>query len=142
MGIFERTYGILLGTFLSEQYLLPLADRVAPLLDQEVTKAKLSRWMKTQRVDCIILTSFPQEMTTWIRELGHRVPEDLGVCLAQLYGKTDGFAGIDNQTDLLGEAAASFVVSLLQKNERGLPLYPRTISVEGRWIERPTVRPV
>jgi hypothetical protein len=33
-------------------------------------------------------------------------------------------------------------VSLLQQNERGLPDFPRTISVEGRWMERATVRPL
>ena len=142
MEIFERTSGMVLGTFLAEQFLLPRADRVEPLIEQDVTKAKLGRWLKAERVDCVILTAYPLEMTNWIRELGYRIPEDLGVCLGQLFGKTDSFAGIDNQTDLLGEAAASFVVSMLQKNECGLPAYPRTVSVEGRWVERPTVRQV
>jgi len=138
--IFERTYGLVLGTYLAEQCLLPRADRVVPLIDNRVTKAMLGRWLKTQRVDCVILTAYPLEMTAWIRELGYRVPEDLGLCLGQLYGKTEGFSGIDNQADLLGEAAASLVVSLLQQNDRGLPAYPRTISVEGRWVDGTTVR--
>ncbi len=140
--IFERTYGLVLGTYLAEQSLLPPAERVAPLMDNQITKAMLGRWLKAQKLDCVMLTAYPLEMAAWIRELGYRVPEDLGICLGQLYGKTEGFAGIDNQADLLGEAAASFAVSLLQQNERGLPAYPRTISVEGRWVERPTVRKV
>jgi len=138
--IFERTYGLVLGTYLAEQYLLPPADRVAPLIHNQVTKPMLGQWLKAQRLDCVMLTAFPLEMTAWIRELGYRVPDDLGICLGQLYGQTEGFSGIDNQADLLGEAAASFVVSLLQQNERGLPTYPRTISVEGRWVDGTTVR--
>jgi len=138
--IFERTYGLVLGAYLAEQCLLPRADRIAPLIDNRVTKAMLGRWLKTQRVDCVILTAYPLEMTAWIRELGYRVPADLGLSLGQLYGKTEGFSGIDNQADLLGETAASLVVSLLQQNDRGLPAYPRTISVEGRWVDGTTVR--
>lgn len=140
--IFERTYGLVLGAYLAEQCLLPAAERVAPLIENRITQALLGRWLKTQRVDCAMLTAYPLEMAAWIRELGYQVPADLGICLGQLYGKTEGFSGIDNQADLLGEAAASFVVSLLQQNERGLPQYPRTISVEGRWVDGTTVRKV
>ena len=139
-GIYERSLGIVPGTYLSEQFLLPPKERVTPLIDHTITKASLGRWLRSQRIDCVMLSAFPLEMLGWIRELGYRVPEDLGVCLGQLYGKTEGLAGIDNQMDLLGEAAASFVVSLMQQNERGLPAYPRSISVEGRWVEQATVR--
>lgn len=139
--IFERSLGIVPGTFLAEQYLLPPADRVTPLIAQTVTKATLSRWLRTQRVDCVILTAYWVEMLAWIKELRYRVPQDLGVCLGQLFGQSENLAGIDNQMGLLGEASASFVISMLEHNERGLPVYPRSISVEGCWVERATVRP-
>lgn len=138
--IFERSLGIVPGTFLSEQYLLPAADRVAPLIEEGVTKESLARWLRTERIDCVILTAYWQELLGWIRELGHRVPEDLGVCLGQLFGDGEEVAGIDNQMDLLGEAAADFVITMLKHNERGLPVYPRSIQVEGRWVDRGTVR--
>ena len=140
--IFERTLGMVPGAFHAEQYLLPAADRVTPLIAHKITKASIGRWLHEQRIDCVMLSAYPLEMLDWIRELGYQVPQDMGVCLGQLFGKTEGLAGIDNQMDLVGEAAASFVVSLLQQNERGLPAYPRTISVEGRWVERGTVRPL
>lgn len=139
--IYERTRGIVPGTFLSEQYLLPEQDRTVPLIDHEITKEKLGHWIRAQRLDGVLLTSFPRGMLDWIRELGHNVPGELGVCCAQLYGEVEGFAGVDNQTGLLGETAASFVISLLQQNERGLPVYARTLNVEGRWVEGGTVRP-
>lgn len=139
--IYERTLGIVPGTFLSEQYLLPVEDRVEPLIDHEITKAKLGHWIRAQRLDGVLLTAFPRDMLEWIRALGYDVPGDLGVGCAQLYGDSTGFAGVDYQTELIGEAAANFVISLLQQNERGLPAYPRTLSVEGRWVEGGTVRP-
>jgi len=140
--IFERSLGIVPGTFLAEQYLLPASDRVAPLIEQKTTKASFERWLRTERIDCVILSAYWQEMLGWIRELGHRVPEDLGVCLGQLFGNSTDLAGIDNQMELHGEAAANFVITMLKHNERGLPLYPRSIQVEGRWVDRGTVRAV
>jgi LacI family transcriptional regulator len=139
--IFERSLGIVPGTFLSEQFLLPESDRVTPLIEHKTTKASLDRWLRGQRIDCVILSAYWPQMLAWIKELGHRVPQDIGVCLGQLFGLSTDLAGIDNQTDLLGEAAASFVISMLKHNERGLPVYPRSISVEGRWVEQATVRP-
>jgi LacI family transcriptional regulator len=139
--VFERSLGIVPGAYLAEQYLFPPEDRVEPLITEQVTKATLGHWLHTQRIDCVILSAYPLEMLAWIRELGYDVPGDLGVCMAQRMSRTEDIAGIDNQMDLLGDAAASLVISLLQHNERGLPVYPRTITVEGRWVDRPTVRP-
>ncbi len=140
--IFERSLGIVPGSFLAEQYLLPVEDRVAPLITSKVTKATLRQWLRAQRVDCVILSHEAFQHLAWIAELGYEVPNKLGVCLASLYGPCGGIAGIDIQLDLIGETAVRSVVSMLQQNERGLPAYPRCVTVEGRWVDRPSVRPL
>lgn len=140
--IFERSHGIVPGTFLSEQYLLPATDRVTPLIEQKTTRESLAHWLRTERIDCVILSAYWEEMLGWIRELGHRVPQDLGVCLGQLFGNSTELAGIDNEMGRLGEAAADFVITMLKHNERGLPVYPRSVQVEGCWVDRGTVRPL
>jgi hypothetical protein len=55
--------------------------------------------------------------------------------------ETEWIAGIDEQLNLLGEAATDGLISLLRNNERGLPSYPRYSLIEGRWVDRPTMRP-
>jgi LacI family transcriptional regulator len=140
--VFERSLGIVPGAFLAEQYLLPEEDRVRPLIAHKVTKASLREWLRKQRIDCVILTGEAVQIRTWIDELGYEVPAKLGVCLATLYGPCAGIAGIDIQLELIGETAVRTVVSMLQQNERGLPLYPRYVAVEGRWVDRPSVRPL
>ena len=124
-----------------EIMMLPEADRVAPLITHKVTKASLRQWLREQRVDCVILSHDAFQLRAWIDELGYEVPGKLGVCLATLYGPCEGLAGIDIQLDLIGETAVRSVVSMLQQNERGLPPYPRYVTVEGRWVDRPSVRP-
>jgi len=138
----ERSLGVMLGTYLAEQFDLPKANRVEPLYTQRLTPAAVGRWLKRQRVDCVVLPGANLEVHAWIRELGYRVPEDVGLALISRYGQSDDIAGIDEQNDLLGVAAGKCLVSLLQHNERGLPLYPVYTMVEGRWIDRPTVRSV
>ena len=140
--IFERSLGMVPGAYLAEQFLLPEADRVVPLITHKVTKASLRQWLREQRLDCVILSHDAFQIREWIDELGYEVPGKLGVCLASLYGPCEGIAGIDIQLDLIGETAVRSVVSMLQQNERGLPPYPRYVTVEGRWVDRPSVRPL
>jgi LacI family transcriptional regulator len=139
--VFERSLGIVPGAFLAEQYLLPVEDRVVPLIAHGITKASLREWLHKQRIDCVILTGDAMQIRTWIDELGYDVPGKIGVCLATLYGPCAGIAGIDIQLGLIGETAVRTVVSMLQQNERGLPPYPLYVAVEGRWVDRPSVRP-
>jgi DNA-binding LacI/PurR family transcriptional regulator len=138
----RRSLGIMLGSYLAEQYALPASQQVTPLIPQEVNKAALSKWLKSQRVDCVVMPGYPLEMCEWIKKLGYDVPNEMGVCLISRFGKSEDIAGIDEQNDLLGIAAGKSVVSLLQHNESGLPAYPLYTMVEGRWIDAPTVRPL
>ena len=103
--IFERSMGIVPGAFLAEQYLYPPENRVVPLIADKITKASLHRWLREQRIDCVILGGYAMEMWSWICELGYDVPDKLGVCMGSLYGPCEAMAGIDNQMDLIGETA-------------------------------------
>ncbi len=141
-NIYERNLGIVLGSYLAEQYLHPAAERVAPLFVEQVTQAALRDWMRSQQIDGVILTDRPMEIRDWIVELGYRVPEQIGIALISRWGTNDAIAGIDERPELFGEAAANFAVSLIQHNERGLPASPRYVLVQGRWVERPSVRPL
>ena len=138
--IFERSMGVVPGAYLAEQYLLPEEDRVVPLITHRVTKVSLHKWLREQRIDCVILTVYPLEIWAWIEELGYAVPGEMGVCMPGRWGPCNEIAGVDLQMELVGETAVRCIVSMLQQNERGLPAYPRYVAVEGHWVDRPSVR--
>lgn len=137
----ERSLGIMLGAYLAEQYSQPAAHHVPPLYAKVVTQKALDRWLRTQRVDCVVLPGYPLEVYDWIRQLGYAVPGEIGIALISRFGKSEHIAGIDEQNDLLGVAAGKCLISLLQHNDLGLPAYPLYTMVEGRWVEGPSVRP-
>lgn len=135
-----RTRGNILGSYLADQRAQPPANRLDPLLAEDITRPMLQAWLRAQRADSVLLTDFPMQYLAMIRDLGYDVPGAFGVAQLSRSGDTDTIAGIDEQMELLGEATANFVISLLRHNERGLPEFPRYSLVEGRWIDRPTVR--
>ncbi len=137
-----RTRGNILGAFMADQRMQKTAQRVDPLIEENTTKTTLRDWLRAERIDCVMLTDHPAQHLQWIRELGYAGPDDMGVALLSRSGDTDHIAGIDEQMHLLGEATANLVISLLRHNERGLPEYPRYTLIEGRWIERSTVRAI
>jgi len=136
----KRSLGVMLGSYLAENYAQPEIYPVPPHYVPEVTRESLAGWLKEHRVDAVVLPGYALEIVDWIRELGYRVPEAIGIALISRFGKSDDYAGIDEQNDLLGVAAGKAVFSLLQHNERGLPAHPLYTLVEGRWVDRRTVR--
>jgi LacI family transcriptional regulator len=142
--IYERNRGHVLGAYAAEQYLLPETERVTPLFvpNAQITKATVGQWLRDQQLDGVILSSMPLEIMGFIRELGYRVPDQLGVALICLYGQTEHFAGIDEHVDQLGEGAVDAVIAMIGRNEKGLPAHPHYTLIEGSWVERPTVRAV
>ncbi|MBS0662996.1 MAG: LacI family DNA-binding transcriptional regulator [Verrucomicrobia bacterium] len=137
----DRSLGVMLGSFLAEQYAHPQEAAVRPLYTPNLTKATVTKWLKSQRVDCVVLPGADLEVYDWIREAGYSVPGELGLALISRFRESSQIAGIDEQNDLLGVTAAKCLVSLLQHNERGLPAYPIYTMVEGRWVDGPTIRP-
>lgn len=136
----ERSLGVMLGSYLAEQYVQPAENKVEPLHALELNQKVVGQWLKRQRVDCVVLPGANLEVCDWIRQLGYQVPADVGLALISRFGPSDHVAGIDEQNDLLGVAAGKCLVSLLQHNECGLPEFPLYTMIEGRWVDRPTVR--
>lgn len=133
-----RTNGNTLGSYLADQMHQPEADRVPPLFTAESPPANLRAWIDQHRPDCIIAGS--DKLLLDLHKIGLRVPEDIGLAVLSRDWENCPVAGIDEQSNLLGSSAVDFAVSLLQTNQHGLPLYPRIVLVESRWVWTPTLR--
>lgn len=133
-----RTNGNTLGGYLADQLRHSPEQRIPPLITPARDPARLRKWIKQHRVDCVIAAT-PSALDT-LCELGFTPPHDLGLAIISRDGDQCPIAGIDEQSALLGASAVDFAVSLLQTNQHGLPAYPRITLVEGRWVWTPTVR--
>ena len=82
-----------------------------------------------------------QEMISWLASLGVQVPTDVGFFNLNLTERTGPCAGLDLSPRRLGAIAVESVVAMLHRLERGVPLYPQSITLEATWMEGPTIRP-
>lgn len=121
------------------QHLRPVDQRV-PMLSRELWhKHKVAEWVKAHRPDVII--GMAKCLPDWIQCTGARIPEDIGFIHLALEFEAGHPAGIDQHPRLIGAAAVDLVVNHILSNEQGLPSHPRSLTIEGTWIEGPTVRP-
>ena len=133
--------GRLSAAFYIAQRHLTSSIRVPPFyiksrsLEEEI---RFRRWFDKHRPD-VILTLY-HTVHAWVRNIGLRVPEDLG--LVQLEWRQDqvDWAGMKQHNDQVGEAAVDMLVSMLHNGEKGVPRWPRVTLIGSTWFDGRTVR--
>jgi len=74
-----------------------------------------------------------------LRELNHRIPEDIAVAGMAVDVPVD--AGIDQHSEAIGGIAVETLVSQINLNERGVPSDPYRVLVESRWRDGKSLPP-
>jgi LacI family transcriptional regulator/LacI family repressor for deo operon, udp, cdd, tsx, nupC, and nupG len=130
--------GYLLETYLAGENLGTMPPFEASSSDSSLDKFRA--WLTVHRPDAIIIGEM--RLMDWLKELGIRVPKDLGVaCPALPHDKENGaIAGVFENTVHTGETAVDLLVLLIQQGERGVPDVPHRMHVEGRWVEGRSLR--
>jgi LacI family transcriptional regulator len=124
--------------YLVYQQSLKVAERIPHLLASGNFERAFTEWYREYQPDAVLTqeTRCPE----FLRGLAVRVPEDVGVAHLALTEADTGFAGVNQNGRLVGASAFDLVDAQLRRNERGLPASPKTVLVQGRWIEGPTVK--
>lgn len=75
-----------------------------------------------------------------LQKLGLRVPGDMAFAHVNLPSQftTQNLSGLNQNWDLAGAAVVDSVVAQIHRNERGVPENPKTIMIDGTWIEGET----
>ncbi len=123
---------------------LPPEDRVPLLLfpENDISRGydAFHQWMSDHRPDALI--TFDTHVPGWLKQLGLRVPEDIGFVAHDWTPKMSGLAGIYQRRDHLAAAAVDILVSQLSQHEHGVPEVPRQIMTPPQWVDGPSVRAV
>jgi len=133
----ERTEHSFMGAFLSNQLTRPVAERVEPLVLDRFSARSVERWLKEEKVDCIV---GERETYDLLHNLGYRFPQTVGFSLLTGRIEDPSISCIIEPWENLGEAAIDMVLALVTNRETGLPKFPRYSLVEGRWNAGSTVR--
>lgn len=100
-------------------------------------RIKFYEWFKKWKPDAVL--TLVGEEKAWLEAIGLRIPEDVGLaCLAQPFDLS--YAHIDEMGEDVGATALELVAAQIARNEFGMPSHPKTMMIEGRWVDGTTLQ--
>jgi LacI family transcriptional regulator len=117
---------------------IPPEERVPILRTTTPFQPAFAAWFRKHRPDAVL--SLTEECVRILGELGVRVPDEVGFADLALTGADVEYAGVNQNSELVGAAAVDLVDAQLRRNERGIPAQPKTVLIPGVWVPGPTVR--
>ena len=120
------------------QQQIPPADRVPPLLADGPFSRSFAGWFSEHRPDAVL--SLTEQCLRVLEDLGLSVPRDVGFAHLALTTADRDWAGVNQNSKLVGAAAVDLVDAQLRRNEHGVPEHQKTLLIHGQWVPGPTVR--
>jgi LacI family transcriptional regulator len=106
----ERSSQLWSAGYLVAQQQWPAGSRV-PALQNAWSKAALTSWLTEHRPDVVMCNV--NHLAVWLRELGWKVPDELGFVDLNLQGTRTAFAGVYQNHHALAASAVDRVVTLV-----------------------------
>lgn len=127
-----------LAGYLLAQSELPGLAIVPPLLAEPLSEEAFVPWFRREKPDVVIATA-PHDIRQWITSLGRRIPDDVGLVSLSAPQLGDPMSGIFQHAAELGVRSVDLLVTLLERNELGVPALPVSMLVDGVWNPGATV---
>lgn len=129
------------GGLLVGRHLIPKFKQAKTLVLEDWDHLEpIAAWIEQEKPDVIVSPS-SDVLLGHLEKLGLRVPRDIGVASLACPEMNHRCSGIWQNGRLLGATAIDNIISMLEYNERGLPVQTRVIMVEGVWNNGQTLRP-
>lgn len=136
----SRTNFRMSAAFLRFQHDLKRANQVPLFLptQRKPMDARFLDWFRKQRPDAV-LTIVPEVRALLEEKEGLKAPRDYGLALLSMGQKEKGvYAGIDQRYEWIGAIAVEMVSKQIFHCERGIPIVPQRVLIEGLWVDGPT----
>jgi LacI family transcriptional regulator len=127
----------LAGTLTAQQHERP-QDRIPALAEWMMDRKNFLAWFRAYKPDAILTSC--DWLPECIRTEEFRIPEEIGIIHLDWHGSLAGYAGVNQNAELVGAAAVDLIIGQLLRNERGIPDHPKLVMVNGTWVEGRTVR--
>jgi LacI family transcriptional regulator len=127
--------------FLLYQSTIPAKQRVPMLVHPQEkhppTIQKFQSWYEKYRPEVILSTGYVVE--EWMAKLGIVAPKDVAFANLSLIDKKSSVSGIFERARKVGACAVDLVVQQIQQNILGVPDIPKSIHIEGEWVDGKTL---
>lgn len=123
-----------LAGFMYSQAFVKKADRIWPyLFDNQagLDIGLLAEWLQRVRPEAVIVNGV--EIYAAAKAAGLKVPEDFAIAHTNLDDDVAGWAGTDAHQGRQARAAVDMLCAQIERNERGVPLFPKYMNIEGEW---------
>ncbi|MDB6126335.1 MAG: hypothetical protein JWM35_231 [Verrucomicrobia bacterium] len=111
---------------------------VPVLRSEAISSRDFLLWRRKHRPDLVI--GHVDRAVGWLKREGISTPKDIGFFNLNWNERMRACAGLDLRPELHGVVAVEMLAAQIQRNERGMPANPQTVSILGRWIGGPTIR--
>jgi DNA-binding LacI/PurR family transcriptional regulator len=136
----QRFHGRWEGGIQIGRDLLPgVKPRRALLLDSFEELEPLEKWLAQEKPDLVVCPN-PGPVIAKLLKLGLKVPRQIGVASLACPHVGHKISGIWQNGALLGAMAVDQIISMLERNQHGLPLQASVFMVEGVWNIGQTLR--
>ena len=117
--------------FCAAQKRLSLEQSI-PLFDlQPGARKRFESWLERYRPEVIL--TIHTEVKEWVSSLGLRVPEDIGLVQLDKSSETHEWAGMQQNSELVGRSAIDMLIGQLHRNESGLPPFQKSMLINSTW---------
>lgn len=139
----ERTLHHYSSAFGWVQQRWPARERVPILTAEPIEAGIFGAWFEKHRPGVVIAQSpGVSVIREWLRRLGAPVPAKCGLISLDVdLSLSPTATGIRQDYESVAAAAVDLVVAQLLRNERGLPVVPKTTLIEGTWVDGATTLP-
>ncbi len=123
------------ASYLQFQYYPGVKKPIPPLILDGFRFKEFDRWFSRHRPDAIV--SVDRFGLRLALERGLDIPGEVGYAtldLDDLPPEYPDMSGIDQNSQLVGAAAVDMLMVSMQRQQKGIPVHPMRIEVEGNWI--------
>jgi len=125
------------GAYLAWQQTAPRQDRIPVHVPDVWSPQGFLDWVRKCRPDAVV-TAEPETLEV-LKRGGIRVPGDISVAFPAMTSTDGRLAGIDQNHHAIGYAAATMLVSMIERGERGIPATTRHLLLCGHWVDGKSV---
>ncbi len=120
------------------QHRLPPEHRLPAFEHQPGKRERFAQWVRRHRPDVILTVHV--EIREWLAALGYDVPGDIGLVHLDKTVDSEDWAGMQQNSELIGRSAMDMIIGQLHRNESGVPSFQKCMLINSIWSPGVTVR--